>query len=71
MVPLIIVLPQRNFLQRKITANSLQKLKEIVKKSLDAVSVGIYNENWIPVTSEEYFSVLLCPNITFFALTGK
>lgn len=74
MVPLIVVLPQLNFLQLGIMANSLQKLKEILKDPLeipDAASVEIYHENWIPVTSEDHFSTALFPNITLFAVAGK
>ena len=74
MVPLIVVLPQRNFIQLGIMANSLQKLKEILKDPLaisDAASIEIYHENWIPVRSEDHFSALLFPNITLFAVTGK
>ena len=72
MLPVIIVLPQRNFLHLRTVASSLQQLKAILKDALaisDATSVEMYHENWTLVSDEEY--TYLSPHTTLLAVTGK
>lgn len=72
MLPVIIALPQRNFLHLRTVASSLQQLKAILKDALaisDATSVEMYHENWTLVSDEEY--TYLSPHTTLLAVTGK